>query len=399
MDNATPDHRAALSTTQALPDAAGLPAENRARLETHVLRPHGQPRLNPPDYSISVRNKFGSDQLLHIPGQRRQSLRGFEDHYSDIIDFIVRATHFVWEEKNVGYIYEFYGMESKVQDDSGQQFGRERVVAGTLQAINAFPDFRGYADEVVWAGDDEVGFTTSHRAVLRGTNTGYSAHGAPTGRKVHYWLIAECWTIANEIREEWVLYNTSAQLQQLGYDVRAKAREFGSQVQWDSILAPRLGEPDRQLGHRKPEYLPAPTGPFDPGDFLRRVYHYVWNWRMFGKVRDAYAPNMRFFGPSDRQGYGRGEYQAFVISLISMFPDLMVTIDDQYWMGNEREGFTTSTRWSMVGTHTGPGVYGKPTGRRVYIWGITQHVIKEGKITEEWMMFNEFEVLAQILRE
>ena len=82
-----------------------------------------------------------------------------------------------------------------------------------------------------------------------------------------------------------------------------------------------------------------------------------------------------------------------------MFPDLALTIDDQYWMGNEREGFTTSTRWSMVGTHTGPGVYGQPTGRRVYIWGITQHVIKDGKITEEWMMFNEFEVLAQILRE
>lgn len=399
MDQKTHDSRQALSSTEALPDKPYLPPENLARLETHALRPHGEPRINPPDYSISVRSKFGTDQQLHYPGQRRQSLRGFEDHYADIIDFIVRATHYVWEEKNVGYIYEFYGMESRIVDDSGLQFGRDRVVANTLQAINAFPDFRGYADEVVWAGDDEVGFVTSHRAVLRGTNTGYSQNGAPTGRKVAYWLIAECWTIANEIREEWVLYNNTSALQQLGYDVREKAREAGSQVNWDSVLAQRSGEPERIIGHNKPVHLPPPTGPFDPGDFLKRMYHYVWNWRMFGKVRDAYAPNLRFYGPSDRQGYGRGEYQAYIISLISMFPDLTITIDDQYWMGNEAEGFTTSTRWSAIGTHTGPGVYGKPTGRRAYIWGITQHVIKEGKITEEWMMFNEFEVMAQLLRE
>ena len=155
-----------------------------------------------------------------------------------------------------------------------------------------------------------------------------------------------------------------------------------------------------------PEPLPAKANPalgfddiFDVDDFLRRNLHEIWNRRMFGKVRDAYAPIVRFFGPSDRQGYGRGEYQAFVISLVSMFPDMALTVDEQYWMGNAVEGYSVSTRWSIVGTHTGPGAYGKPTGRRVYMWGITQHVVKNGQIVEEWMLFNEFEVLAQLLRE
>ena len=399
MENANHDPRHALSTTSPIPDGANIPPENRARLETHPLRAQGQPRINPPDYAISVRNKFGSDQQLHIPGKRRQSMRGFEDHYTDIIDFIVRATHYVWEEKNVGYIYEFYGIESKVMDGSGLQFGRDRVIEGTLQTLNAFPDLRGHADEVIWAGDDEVGFLTSHRAILKGTNTGYSQHGGPTGRKAQWWVIADCWTIANEICEEWVLYNNISQLQQLGLDVRAIARAYGSQVNWDSVLAQRLGEPERLIGHRKPAYLPPPIGDFDVGDFIKRMIHYVWNWRMFGKVRDAYALNVRFFGPSDRQGYGRGEYQAFVISLVSMFPDMALTVDEQHWMGNAAEGYTVSTRWSIVGTHTGPGAYGKPTGRRVYMWGITQHVVKNNQITEEWMLFNEFEVLAQLLRE
>jgi hypothetical protein len=394
------DPRTVLSTTACVPSDAYVPPENLARLDTHPLRPHGQPRINPPDYTISLRTKFGTDQQLLHPGPRRQSLRGFEDHYADIIDFIVRATHFVWEEKNVGYIYEFYGSRSKVMDDTGMLWGRERVVAGTLQALNAYPDFRGHADEIIWAGDDEVGFSTSHRAVIKGTNTGYSQHGEPTFRKVQYWLIADCWTIANEICEEWVLYNNSSHLQQLGFDVKAKARELGSQVNWASVLDQHFGEVDRLLGQNKPEHMRPPTGTgFDVGDFLRRMYHYVWNWRMLGKVRDAYAPNLRFFGPSDRQGYGRGEYQSFLISLMSMFPDMVHTIDDIYWMGNDQDGYTTSTRWSVVGTHTGPGVYGKPTGRRVYMWGITQHYIKDGRITEEWMMFNEFEVMQQIMRE
>jgi hypothetical protein len=65
-------------------------------------------------------------------------------------------------------------------------------------------------------------------------------------------------------------------------------------------------------------------------------------------------------------------------------------------MGNADDGYLSSVRWSAVGTHRGFGIYGKPTGRRVYLWGITQHRIVNGRIVEEWMLFNEFEVMQQI---
>jgi hypothetical protein len=82
-----------------------------------------------------------------------------------------------------------------------------------------------------------------------------------------------------------------------------------------------------------------------------------------------------------------------------MFPDLALYIDDLYWMGNDVEGYVTAVRWSIVGTHTGPGIYGPPTNRPIFMWGITQHHIKDGKIMEEWMMSNEFEVMQQIYRD
>ncbi len=377
-----------------------LPPENLARLETHPIRPMGAPRRNPTDFSIALRAKFGTDQLLLHPGERRQSLRGFEETYTDIVDFIVRATHKVWEEKDVGYIYDLYSQRCTVRDDAGILWGRDKVIENTIQALNAFPDFRGLAQDVIWAGDDEVGFHTSHRAVVKGTNTGYSHYGPPTNRPVSYWLIANCVTIANEIFDEWVLYNTSSQLQQLGFDLRQMARELGNRRDWGSLNDRRFGEAERLLGQGKPPHMPPKPGDgFDVDDFLRRMYHDVWNWRMLGKIRAAYAPHVRFYGPTDRVGYGRGEYQSFVLSLLAMFPDLAFTVDDLYWMGNDQDGYATSTRWSLVGTHTGPGVYGPPTGRRIYMWGITQHTIQNGRITEEWAMFNEFDVLQQICRD
>ena len=378
-----------------------VPPENLARIGTHVLRPKGEPRQNPRGFEISLRSKFGSDQQFLYPGsERRQSMRGFEDHYVDIVDFIVRATHRIWEEKDIGYIYDHYRHNILVVDDHGVAYGRDRVIAGTIQLINAFPDIRIYADEIVWAGDDEVGFHTSHRAVVRGTNTGYSQFGPPTGREVEFWLTANCIFVANENYEEWVIYNTSSMIRQLGFDLREKARELGSRVDWDDFRDERFGEPERLAGQGKPAHLPRKaTDGFDVEDFIRRTYHYVWNWRRVAKIRDAYAPNVRFFGPTDRQFYGRGNYQSFVLSVLAMFPDLALHIDDLYWMGNDEEGYATSVRWSIVGTHKGYGIYGPPTGRPVYMWGITQHHIRDGKILEEWMMFNEFEVMQQIYHE
>ena len=210
--------------------------------------------------------------------------------------------------------------------------------------------------------------------------------------------MANCHFLANENREEWVIYNTSSMLQQMGYDLREKARELGNQrLLAGGLNDPRFGEAARVPGQGKPEHLPPPAQPgFDVEDLLRRMYHYVWNWRLLGKITDAYAPNLRFYGTTDRVLYGVGEYQSFVLSLLAAFPDLAFSVDDLYWMGNDLEGYTTSTRWSLVGTHTGPGVYGPPTGRRVYVWGITQHVIRNGRIAEEWMTFNEFDLLQQI---
>ena len=381
------------------PLATVVPAGNTARIETHALRPLGAPRPNPADFAISLRGRFGSDQQLHRPGARRQSMRGFESGYADIVDYIVRATHRVWEEKDVGYIYELYKHNCVVQDDAGLIFGRDRVVENTIQFVSAMPDIRLLAAEIIWAGDDEVGFHTSHRTLVTGTNTGWSAFGPPTGRRVQFWLTANCVAIANEIFQEHVIYNTASLVRQLGLDVTETARRLTRDLPAEAF-AETAGEPHRLLGQGKPEHMPpADTTRHDPEDFIRRMFHYVWNWRMVGMTRDFFAPTMRYYGPGDRTVIGLGDYQAHVMATLAMFPDLALAVDDVYWMGNEAEGYAVAARWSAAGTHRGHGVFGVPTGRPVRMWGISQFDIRYGRVQEEWTMFNDFQLLQQIQRE
>ncbi|GAA3967594.1 ester cyclase [Actinomadura viridis] len=357
-------------------------------------------RTMPPDYSIAVRPGNGADDPegpRHAA--RRQSLRGFEDTYTDIVDYIVRITHRIWEDQDVGYIYDTYSPGCRLYDDSGFRYGVEQLVDGTIQSINAFPDCRHYADDVIWAGDDEQGFVTSHRAINIGHHTGPWRWGPPTGRRLETWVIANCVVRENEIYEEWVLYNTAAKLTQLGIDVVEAARIYGNEGGVAPLGERNITEVERLAGGRRPKPYPAPGTGFDLEHTVRALFHDTYNRRDLSAIDRAYAPNVRWHGTTNRSGYGRADVRGMARGLLATFPDLGMQVDEVYWMGNENDGFSASVRWTAVGTHRGHGMYGRPTGRRVHLWGISQLYFSGGRIIEEWTLFNEFDVLAQLLRD
>ncbi len=383
-------------------DDAAVPAASTT--DTRPSTPPGTMapgrRTMPRDYRISLRPGYGADAPNVPPGERRQSLRGFEDTYTDIVDYIVRITHRIWEDQDVGYIYDTYSPGCRLYDDSGVHYGVEQLVHSTIQSINAFPDCRHYADDVIWAGTDEEGFVTSHRAINIGHHTGPWRWSEPTGRKLDTWVIANCVVRNNEIYEEWVLYNTAAKLQQLGIDVLAAARDYGNSLGFPTLSERPFAEVDRIEGGRKPLPYPDAPGPgFDVEHEVRRLFHDVYNRRDLSAVDRLYAPTVRWHGTTNRTGYGRSDVRGMARNLLATFPDLGVRVDEVYWMGNEIDGFSVSVRWTGAGTHRGYGLYGEPSGRRVHLWGISQLYFARGQIVEEWSLFNEFDVLAQLLRD
>ncbi len=382
-------------------------APGRRPLQAATLGDGPSARRMPADYRIAVRPGSGTDTTpaAREPGRRRQPMRGFADTYTDIVDYIVRITHRIWEDQDVGYVYDTYAPGCFVHDDSGPNYGVERVVEATIGAIHAFPDTRSWADEVIWAGDDERGFVTSHRYITTGHHLGAWRWGPATGRKVNLWGIANCVVHENQIVEEWVLYNMGARFTQLGIDPAWAAREYGNELNrtvtgtgTGTVADPHQPEVQRLVGGRRPEYYPTAAGRgFDVEHFVRALWHDVYNRRDLSAVDRAYAATARWKGPSNRLGYGRQDVKGMARALLATFPDLGMAVDEVYWMGNVAEGYRVSVRWTAQGTHRGYALYGAPTHRRVRLWGIDQLHIGNEVITEDWMMFNEFDVMAQIL--
>ena len=334
--------------------------------------------------------------LAQASSGRRQPLAGFDEDYTDIVDYIVRCTHKIWEEKAVGLIYTHYAHNAVVHTSGGTIYGREAVVRNTLQSLAMTADIRDYTDDVIWSGDERNGFYTSHRVLDSSTHTGYSAFGPPTGRRFERWVIADCRVIGNRIVEEWLTYDTTASLTQLGYDPLELARR--------SVLPPSVhtvGEVHRQPGGQQaPAVLEIPAADesqhFEPQRFVWALLNNLWNARLVNMVRLHYAPGHVAFVPGGRKLYGHAEYENFVITLLACFPDLALTIDHQNHLGDAERGYRVATRFTLQGTHQGYGPYGAPTGRRVFMIGISHHVVLGGQVVQEWTLFDEFELLRQL---
>ena len=323
---------------------------------------------------------------------RRHGLEGFDADYVDIVDYIVRCTHKIWEEKAVGLIYTHYSHNVTVHTSSGTMYGREAMVTNTLQRIATYAQRHAYADDVIWSGDDRAGFYTSHRVSSVGVNTGYTEYGPPTGRRVWRWGIADCFTVGNRIVEEWLAHDGITEVRQMGYDPVELARR--------SVLraTPHThGEIDRQpTGQQAPAFWAVPDADDDPQGFVRAVLENLWNARLVNMVREHYAPAHVAFVPDSRKLYGHGDYENFVVTLMAAFPDLALTVGHQCVVGSEERGWRVATRFTLQGTHEGYGPYGPPTGRRIFLIGLSHHVVRGGQVVQEWTLFDEFALLKQL---
>jgi predicted ester cyclase len=350
----------------------------------------------PPD-KITLVKSTDIAKLMNPSPEHRQSLQGFDADYTDIVNYIVKCTHRIWEEGGVGLIYTHYLHNVKMHTGDGWFLGRDQVVADTIQTLAAFPDRRAYAEAVVWTGDDQQGFYTNHLVFSLQHHTGHGVWGPPTGRKMMRTAMALCYVKENLICEEWVLFDELSIIRQLGLPLEETVARFARRGATRPLQ--NYGDLERMLGQFAPEPLPSSKSAgadFDLGDFIRRGLHEIWNRRMFNVIRDTYHENYEFHGPAGRELYGRGDYTAFVLSLLAAFPDARFSIDQLYWNEAGDGGYRTSMRWSLVGTHEGDGIFGEPTGTRFRLWGLTQHVIKDGKFVEEWTLFNEFALLKRL---
>lgn len=321
----------------------------------------------------------------------------------DIAQYIRDSTHQIWDEKFIGKIYDYYEPAAIVHTSNGDIYGRDQVIRLTTIRQAAFPDTRDWIEEVIARQNRDGTHDTSMRWVYMGTNTGFTQYGPPTGRKVAVRGVANCVIRDNRVTEEWVSYNELSLIRQLGLD----PREILASVIAGGITNSQSAgaDPARPIGEVEnvvAQTTPTPTSeiraPTPLEQHVRRTYHEIWNWRHLGRIDDWYAENHLTHASSDRELYGAGDLKHDILSRLAAFPDMRTIVDDIYAEPDPaRGGWRVAVRWTQLGTHTGPGLYGPPTGRRVRIMGISHHWLGEDSLfREEYTEWGEFATLKQL---
>lgn len=318
-----------------------------------------------------------------------QSLRGFNGKYTDIVDYIIGITYEIWEKKKIGLIHDYYTKDSVIHAPAADVIGAQAMVDNTVQQLSLFPDRRLFPEDIIWAGNDNDGFYSSHRIHSTAHHLGYSIYGQPTGKKLQYRVIADCAIIDNQIFEEWLVRDNVSILRQIGLNEHEFAAQLVSASPGKYSVKPKKSVKCKELP-------PSRKRGFDVEDFIKRTWHNAWNLRMFNSLSDGYLSTVRCHSSSGRELFGQDDVTQFAMDWLACFPDGAMSFDHFCGLGNEKDGYRTSLRWTLNGTHTGYGIYGSPSGRPVNILGITHAFVHDRKIIEEWTVFDELTVLCQL---
>lgn len=331
---------------------------------------------------------------------RSQSLEGFDDIYTDIVDYIIRCTHKIWDERDIGLIYTHYTHNCVLYGTTGTIYNREDVVRDTIQRLVSFPERRGMGTQVIWNGNDQDGFYTSHLVTGSGRHTQYGHLGQPTGKPFVSRTIADCMIHQNKIYREWVVADTMAIIQQLGLDPHHFAMKTAKAKFDAGLISLDIGENRRFLGQTPPtEKADTSLAHNDIEAQTIEMLHEVFTKRMFGRIARDYAPNAQYHGPLMKELYGQAAIIHQHLGLIGSLPDASFEVQHVASNPCEEGGTKVAVRWLMEGHHLGYGILGTlgdPTGKRVQVMGMSHYHWKNGKIVDEWNVYDELSLLVQV---
>lgn len=323
-------------------------------------------------------------------------MKGFDPKFKDFPDYILKITKEIWEDRGVATLNHYYANDIPVRTPMGVSIGNQAVIAATMATINEFPDRHLFGEDVIWSGDDEAGFLSSHRLLTTATHTRDGQFGPATGRKWVVRVIADCAAKDDTIYDEWLIRDYGGLVRQLGHDPRDYAAGL-IEAEGGIANAARVFTPEIDV---------------DGG------YHGTGNDNIWGQ---RYAGTLSRMMDKDfatvRNDYDRaviGEYAGsvnaigcdgttqFWLGLRSSFPNATFAIHHQIGMQGGMMPPRSAIRWSLDGLHEGWGSFGKPSGAPVHIMGMCHAEYgpfgPEGhSIRREFALIDEVAIWKQIL--
>ncbi len=318
-------------------------------------------------------------------------MRGFSNEFRDLPDYILKITAEIWEGRGLATLHQYYAPDLPMRFPSGLVTGNKAVIDGTMATLAEFPDRQLMGEDVIWSGDEDAGFLSSHRILTTGTHLGHGAFGRPTGKSFVIRALADCAAKDNAINDEWLIRDVSGIVIQLGKDPKKFTRK---------MIAREGG----------PEHASRPFTPTDDvqGPYTARGNDNEWGQRLadiltrimdkdFAVIPTAYDRACHIHHPGSRHSISHAGADRAWLPLRSAFPSARFEIHHQIGREDPQMSPRAAIRWSLTGTHDGYGLFGAPTGAEVHVMGITHAEFGPWGLRHEFTLFDEISIWKQIM--
>lgn len=313
-------------------------------------------------------------------------MKGFDPEYLDITDYILKCTAMIWEGRQISALDWHYGDDLLVRTPAGISRGNDAGKTNTTATLAEFPDRQLLGEDVIWSGNEDDGFLSSHRIVSTATHRG-GAFGPATGRKLVFRTIADTFCKDNRVWDEWLIRDNGAIAIGLGMTAQEAA-----QAQLDNGDLSRPLTPETNI-----------MGPYSGrgNDNEWGQKHANVLTRIMGKdmavVNAAYDRACHLSYPGGLDGHGRACADAFWVGLRSAFPNAEFTTEHQIGRHDPLLPPRSAIRWSLTGIHEGWGRFGAPTGAPVHVMGVSHVEFGPRGIRRETTLFDDIAIWKQIL--
>ncbi|WP_166385848.1 ester cyclase [Polaribacter sp. 11A2H] len=313
----------------------------------------------------------------------KQDLPGFGKKYINIVDYILEITEDIWEKKEIDVINETYEKDILIHTGARIINGVETVITGTIDTLASFPDRKMGGEAVIWSTDNKGDFYSSHRIISTATNLGETIYGKATGKKITFRTIADCKVANNKIYKEWLVRDNLSILLQLGFDPVEMAKK---DVTYKKTPIAIPINSNQEIAKQDLEY---------PENLVYSLITNVWKQNNFEDLAEYLAADSTLYAAGNQEISGITKIKEYIQTVLASFTDLSIGVERI--TSNREEGLThIAARWYLKGKTTEKGVFGKRSVDEIFIPVLSHYTVKNGKITDEWMVYDGFDALCQI---
>lgn len=320
-------------------------------------------------------------------------IKGFSEEFTSPEHYIIDITYRIWEERGLERIRDWYSADCPVKTPMSYSVGVDPVIAGTQATLDEFPDRHLLAEDVIigeWS--DEI-FYSSHRVRSPATKQGAGLFGpAPQApMPITMFTIADCICKADQIVDEYLVRDNCGVAIQLGIDPKQQAA---------SMIAAGNTEgstPAQDLVARwSDEYLECG----DPALAQPVLAAYQ---KRFGELagqdqwQEHYDRALRFEGSGHHLSYSRERMAAWDQARLEGLSNPEFTAHHVIVKQTPGKPVRVALRWSLSADHSASSMFGAGSGKRVALLGASHFELRDGKILNEWCIFDELSLYAQLM--